>query len=177
MDTNIILEEADLHDIEEEEHEEEEEEHEDENDFYDLSKYVNSNRQLSRGLNLRTFLEEHFNVVSRRSSPSNVSILMTRIRDEERVSINTPRASMYEYYAELENVERGIVNIDLVSTCLLLEDHFKDDICPICQGAFSENESGLYRKLKCTHLYCDECIGIWLSKSKRCPVCKLFLDE
>ncbi len=45
------------------------------------------------------------------------------------------------------------------------------DKCTICQFEFTENE--LLRKLSCGHLYHRSCVDEWLTKEKKCPVCKL----
>lgn len=170
---DIMEEDNDIVEDEDEEEEDEDEDEDDEENFYDLSKYVNSNSQLTRGINIRYFLEEHCNIVSRRSSPTNGSILMNRIQQEQ----SPPRTNFYEFYSEFNDVEIGIDNIDKVSICVCLDDENKNDICPICQEMFIDNLKGFYRKLRCNHLYCADCIGIWLTKSKKCPVCKTCLEE
>lgn len=45
------------------------------------------------------------------------------------------------------------------------------DRCPICLEETSDVRQA--RTLRgCGHSYCDECISIWLSEHKSCPVCK-----
>ena len=153
----------------------------DDEDFYELARYVNSNRQISNGLNLRNFLEQHFNSVSRRSSPNShtgQNMLMLRVpmnRNE------APRLTSYEVLSQLEKVEVGVSDINLVSNVVDVKDTEDTDVCPICQEnlqeKYIEDSTNKYRKLSCNHVYCSECISKWLAKSKKCPVCKSDLEK
>lgn len=151
-------------------------------DFEFLHRYITSNRQLSGGANIRTFLEDHFSSgnipVSHVQHSHNQNLLMLRVPYNQRENM---RLTSYEYYSSLSNVEVGVSDIESVST-LVDYDTVSGDNCAICQQSFKdiwfENvESNLsIRRLRCDHVYCDECISIWLRAHKSCPVCKQKLE-
>ena len=88
----------------------------------------------------------------------------------------------YEYNSmvsdTLGNVEVGFSDeqIDEISELVNAEDVTLEDKCPVCLEYFSEVSSEL-RKLKCGHVYCDDCIKQWLYKHKRCPFCQVDLED
>mmetsp|Transcript_5891 Transcript_5891/g.17747 ORF Transcript_5891/g.17747 Transcript_5891/m.17747 type:complete len:105 (-) Transcript_5891:134-448(-) len=41
------------------------------------------------------------------------------------------------------------------------------DVCSICQDSM---EGPL--KLRCGHMFCEECIGEWLDRDTTCPLCR-----
>jgi hypothetical protein len=73
-------------------------------------------------------------------------------------------------------VEVGIDNIDDVST-LTPKNRCNDEICTICLEKMSDKVDEKARQLICGHIYCDTCISQWLSKSKKCPVCNVDLED
>jgi len=77
----------------------------------------------------------------------------------------------------LGKVEVGFTTdeIDQLSD-IVKEEEIKDDTCPICLESFIESKNQI-RKLKCSHLYCDDCINQWLKKNKRCPCCQIDLED
>ena len=77
----------------------------------------------------------------------------------------------YEDLINLENrnVKVG-VDIEKVSEEIELESENK---CSICYENFEKKFK--MRKLKCNHIYCEECLGEWLSENKKCPVCMIEL--
>lgn len=86
----------------------------------------------------------------------------------------------YNLHNSLPN-ESGIININEVSTIHNINNNIDDDIdndiknnnlCPICM----ENIRTEMRKTLCGHIYCNECISMWLKKSKKCPCCMSDLD-
>jgi hypothetical protein len=68
----------------------------------------------------------------------------------------------------LGDVEVGIPNINKVSQ--LIENSEVD--CHICLDKVKTP-----RKLICNHVYCHDCISQWLAKNKKCPVCRVDLEE
>ncbi|GAX80347.1 hypothetical protein CEUSTIGMA_g7786.t1 [Chlamydomonas eustigma] len=44
--------------------------------------------------------------------------------------------------------------------------------CPICQEYVSV---GI--RLKCSHLFCDDCISQWLEKNRTCPMCRVEIEN
>ncbi|XP_072302788.1 E3 ubiquitin-protein ligase RNFT1 [Eucyclogobius newberryi] len=46
------------------------------------------------------------------------------------------------------------------------------DVCPICQGEYRQP-----RALLCQHIFCDECIALWLNREKSCPLCRTVITE
>ena len=79
---------------------------------------------------------------------------------------NTNEQMNYEDLANLDDVEVGISNIDLVS-----ELQFSECDCPICCQPCL-----LTRKTKCGHIYCDTCLTEWLKTNKKCPTCMIELE-
>lgn len=73
-------------------------------------------------------------------------------------------------------VNVGIDDIDSVG-CIINKDKITEDIkCPICLECLNTCE-GDVRFLICSHTFCDNCIKIWLSKHKKCPVCNIDLQD
>ena len=55
------------------------------------------------------------------------------------------------------------------------DDNYKNDICPIIQTEFDDNE--IITQLPCKHCFNTEAITHWLEKEKaECPICRLELD-
>lgn len=75
-------------------------------------------------------------------------------------------------------VEVGVSDIEQVSK-KVDKDQVNDDVsCPICMENVRQSEDiQSCRVLVCKHTYCDPCINRWLKTSKRCPVCKVDLEE
>lgn len=46
------------------------------------------------------------------------------------------------------------------------------DDCPICQAEFREP-----CLLACQHMFCDECISLWLNREKTCPLCRTVIAD
>ncbi|XP_023688793.1 E3 ubiquitin-protein ligase RNFT1 isoform X1 [Paramormyrops kingsleyae] len=46
------------------------------------------------------------------------------------------------------------------------------DICPICKAAFREPQA-----LPCQHIFCDECIALWLNRERTCPLCRTVIAD
>ena len=171
----------------------------DENDENDLDRYITSSRQIS-GANLRIFLSDHYDITgistsisrSRSRTPSVASSLtrnspisnsLTRITPisssrtrNSRSTINSPAASSYEQNLRLSErigkVEKGVVNINNISVILTSNEIPDETLCVICQEDLKNNA----RMLKCSHLYCNNCIYEWLKKTKTCPLCKIELE-
>ncbi len=74
-------------------------------------------------------------------------------------------------------VEVGIDDIEKVSSIVEHEHLKEDDICTICFDKMKLKEEEQIRLLLCGHKYCNSCITQWFSKSKKCPVCNIDLEE
>ncbi|KAG8122640.1 putative RING finger and transmembrane domain-containing protein, partial [Naja naja] len=46
-----------------------------------------------------------------------------------------------------------------------------DNLCAICQAEFQKPVV-----LLCQHIFCDECIALWLNREKTCPLCRTVLS-
>ncbi|XP_063059362.1 E3 ubiquitin-protein ligase RNFT1 [Engraulis encrasicolus] len=46
------------------------------------------------------------------------------------------------------------------------------DICPICRADYREP-----RVLLCQHIFCEECIALWLNQEKSCPLCRTVITD
>ncbi|XP_054986119.1 E3 ubiquitin-protein ligase RNFT1 [Sorex araneus] len=47
-----------------------------------------------------------------------------------------------------------------------------DDICSICQAEFQKPIL-----LICQHIFCEECISIWFTREKTCPLCRTVISD
>ena len=89
--------------------------------------------------------------------------------DDEEDDTQTFQYELNMYISNmLGDVEVGIGDISKVSQ--LVEDSNID--CHICLEKVTTP-----RKLICNHVYCDQCISQWLEKNKKCPVCRVDLEE
>jgi hypothetical protein len=43
----------------------------------------------------------------------------------------------------------------------------EDNICPICQDKLASPVV-----LKCQHIFCEDCVCVWLDKENSCPMCR-----
>ncbi|KAK1800888.1 hypothetical protein P4O66_005545 [Electrophorus voltai] len=46
------------------------------------------------------------------------------------------------------------------------------NICPICQAEFRQP-----RVLLCQHIFCEECIALWINQEKTCPLCRTVITD
>lgn len=46
--------------------------------------------------------------------------------------------------------------------------------CLICLESFAE---GSAKELPCSHVFCKQCIGVWLCQSRSCPVCRFEFSD
>lgn len=47
-----------------------------------------------------------------------------------------------------------------------------DNTCPICQDVYTDAV-----KLSCKHIFCDDCICLWLDREKTCPMCRAHIAD
>lgn len=47
--------------------------------------------------------------------------------------------------------------------------------CTICLSEFEDNEE--VRRLPCMHLFHVVCVDQWLTTNKRCPICRVDIEE
>ena len=137
--------------------EDDEPEYEDPREQYENR--LRQNHQISPGTSLTSF----FNVYLGRSRNARTT---HRMISEIRMSEYESNLALAE---RIGRVEIGVKDINIVGKVVdkaLLTD---TDICPVCQDQFFNK--GDVRKLTCSHHFCDECISIWFTKNKKCPVC------
>ncbi|KAJ8892706.1 hypothetical protein PR048_005287, partial [Dryococelus australis] len=67
-----------------------------------------------------------------------------------------------------------LLNTTLVFVLILLETG-KSLQCSVCWDDFSLGES--VRKLKCEHIYHENCIVPWLQLHGTCPICRKSLND
>ena len=80
---------------------------------------------------------------------------------------NTQNVDSYESYTVLDDsVVKVGLEMDKVSSSIELTEQTK---CPICLDDFENGTQ--FRKVKCNHLFCEECLEDWLEENKKCPVC------
>lgn len=80
----------------------------------------------------------------------------------------------------LGKVEVGFTpsEIDRISHIVDKNTLCESDRCPICLETFTELDDDVHvRKLKCSHVYCNNCILTWLEKHKKCPCCQIDLED
>jgi len=77
----------------------------------------------------------------------------------------------YESFSQLDNqvVKTGL-DIKKVSEQIKIGEK---TTCPICLDDYNPPE--IFRKLKCQHSYCEDCLEEWLEENKKCPVCMVDL--
>ncbi len=106
--------------------------------------------------------------ISRLSRLHNLTALLVdhgQVDDDDGYEFNT-------YISHLiGDVEVGVADIERVSHLVSEHEHSAGD-CHICL-----DEIKTPRKLLCKHVFCDACISQWLGKNKKCPVCRLDLEE
>lgn len=82
----------------------------------------------------------------------------------------------YERLVELEDIKLGLSDREL--SCIFKDDVFiKEFFCSICQEQDDKKSPVLAETLLCDHTFHYNCIRIWLSKNKTCPVCRLDLSS
>ena len=79
----------------------------------------------------------------------------------------------------LSDIWREIFDINKVLIQIDENDIKKDDICAICLDDLNnlhvKNNKSI--KLLCNHIFCYNCINIWLNKNITCPICKEDLEK
>ena len=83
---------------------------------------------------------------------------------------NVGNSDNYESLSQLDmDVKKEGLDINKVSEII---DSTEEKNCPIC---FDDFQDTTLRKLKCSHIFCQECLVEWLSENKKCPVCMIEL--
>jgi hypothetical protein len=140
-------------------------------DNLEMSTRLFSNRQISSGQSLNSFIMEHFHV--QRTSPNNQNNLRS-VREtytSTRSSLITTSPSQYSPH--FEPVYVGVKNID--SHLMKADVPLIDINCAICLDCLAFKDDPC--KLKCNHLFCTFCIKSWLKINKKCPLCKFELEN
>ena len=79
----------------------------------------------------------------------------------------------------LGNVPVGVSDIETVTDRLTANACTPNSMCAICQDSLDREgaEAPVRRIKRCGHTYCASCIEQWLSTSKKCPNCMLYVDS
>jgi len=70
-----------------------------------------------------------------------------------------------------ENNPKRAVKASVLSQLptIVPEGHSAAEGCLICLESFPEGDA---KELPCTHIFCQQCIGVWLCQNRCCPVCR-----
>jgi len=70
------------------------------------------------------------------------------------------------------DVSKGLTQTDInrIKSHKWAKGETKFASCTICMDNFSENCE--FKRIKCGHEFCAECIDEWLLNLKSCPICK-----
>jgi hypothetical protein len=93
-------------------------------------------------------------------------------RTESRLFTNimyTTEPETYEELSRLKNVEIGLSLKELLSNTKIEIENIVF-FCAICQDI--NPKTNVSRVLICKHKFHIECIELWLSKNKNCPICR-----
>lgn len=73
-----------------------------------------------------------------------------------------------QLYHILKNLRQSVndLNSDL-SSIRITSSESSDNICPICQDKLNGPV-----ELKCKHIFCEDCVCVWLDKENSCPMCR-----
>ena len=64
----------------------------------------------------------------------------------------------------------NLINRDIISEEDLEKNSIKIETKYECSICFDEKEKGIL--LNCEHIFCEECIKIWIKKKNNCPICR-----
>lgn len=64
----------------------------------------------------------------------------------------------------------NLINRDIISEEDLEKNSIKIETKYECSICFDEKEKGIL--LNCKHIFCEECIKIWIKKKNNCPICR-----
>lgn len=148
------------------------------NDFINISNYSLHISHHQNYINFESLIRYELtpNIRRGRTRISN-GILTNFLRD----NLLNENIDDYEYNLNLcdaiGKVEKGISNIELISDLIVSKEKnlLKDNKCPICIEMLIEKKK--LRKLKCSHIFCHNCIKKWLNTSKKCPICNINLED
>ena len=114
------------------------------------------------------------NSITRLRSTFDYFALNSRSRSRE--TIIRIYADIINEYDDLEDVLVTLSEsaFSQLETCEYDPEKCKDQsACPICLETYQSDKSIQLIKLKCKHLFHNECIKPWLTlKSTKCPVCR-----
>ena len=138
-----------------------------------LSHHLSNNNQISR-MTLHDFITDHFSGVR---SPPTRNVVWFNITPSSSVSRAAVAAPAPDFWSR---VEKGLTQEQFAEISYTTVDKHElaiqsDDICPVCQENLAQTQEVC--KLACSHTYCASCIKTWLSKSKKCPVCMIDLED
>lgn len=158
-------------------------EYEHSREISNYTSYFTRNSQVSGGITLRDFINDHFAGVN---SPPTRSVVWFNIASTSALSGSTTSTynNNLRIGENIGNVEIGLTENQLkeVSYTSLSKNELileKDDICPICQENLCDtiDADNPVTMLACSHMYCETCINKWLIKHKKCPVCNVDLED
>ena len=79
----------------------------------------------------------------------------------------------------LGTVPVGVSDINAVTDLVAARECPGDAVCTICRETLNHAgaDTPVRRIRRCQHAYCAECIERWLQRNKKCPMCRLAVDE
>ena len=96
------------------------------------------------------------------------AIGMSLERDYNRVSPR--REDSYEFLSSLEPVRQGVTLKEITRNSILKVAKVHS-FCVVCQESINPEKEEIVREINCLHFFHVECIDLWLSESKKCPLC------
>jgi len=64
---------------------------------------------------------------------------------------------------------RNIDRLDVFALTAKHAEELRDRVCAICLDPYQVGEKAM--RLRCAHIFHEECLGKWLSRAGRCPLC------
>ncbi|XP_076876527.1 E3 ubiquitin-protein ligase RNFT1 [Brachyhypopomus gauderio] len=80
---------------------------------------------------------------------------------------------LYGQWGSLQKTMRNFLSHEVNGAPALLSQCSEaGDVCPLCQSEFRQP-----RVLLCQHIFCDECIALWINQEKTCPLCHTVITD
>ena len=82
-----------------------------------------------------------------------------------------PLASFFDLTSSIESYQ-SVINMEKKDKAELNENN---DVCPICYDEMKDVEN--ISETECKHVFCDNCINMWLKQHNTCPFCRMVIIE
>lgn len=86
---------------------------------------------------------------------------------QSNVTIAKLDINIYKYYEAIEVLENCSTNDNIIE---FIECNSNDEICIICQE--NNNEKKIVKINKCGHMFHNDCLIEWLTRTNSCPICR-----